>query len=191
METIMYMIIPLAGLGVFHSLESRKHNLTDVYRELRGNLGRRYDLIPEMIAITKKYLPTEGALLEKIITVRLGSAEKLDTESSHCVQHEIYKILFNLINLIEQGQGKGAKDITRFHQHVHQVEKNIKGSENFYLMTVTDYNKFLSLPVISTVARLLKFEAFEVFKVHQVEVEKTEKISEELWGELEEMSQFA
>jgi hypothetical protein len=191
METLAFAFLPFACFGLVHSLDSRKLNLTETYRELRGQLDNRYKLIPEMNAVVKKYIPTEGALLEKIIKVRINAADKLGTESSHCVQHEIYEILVSLICLIEEGNGKGAKDILRLKRHMAEIEQNIKGSENFYQMTVKDYNRFLKLPLVAQLARLFRFEASEIFIVHKVEIEKTEVTSEELWGELQELASFA
>jgi LemA protein len=66
------------GVAVFNGLVQRRNRITNAFAQIDVQLKRRYDLIPNLVELAKRYLAHEAGTLEAVAKARgaaVGAAE--------------------------------------------------------------------------------------------------------------------
>src|SRR5215204_3775377 len=58
------------GVAVFNSLVQRRNRIANAFAQIDVQLKRRYDLIPNLVEVAKRYLAHEAATLEAVTRAR-------------------------------------------------------------------------------------------------------------------------
>jgi len=58
------------GIGVYNGLVQRRNRIANAFAQIDVQLKRRYDLIPNLVEVAKRYLAHEAATLEAVTRAR-------------------------------------------------------------------------------------------------------------------------
>mgnify|MGYP000617039393 FL=1 len=74
---VAILVIIVGFLGTtYNSLQRKDENVNNKWSQVENQLQRRYDLIPNLVAVVKQYSDYETSTLERIVALRQdGSVE--------------------------------------------------------------------------------------------------------------------
>jgi LemA protein len=173
------MLVPaiiggVAVLGIifiYNSLIGRKNEVENALGGLDAHLKQRYDLIPNLVAATKKYMEHESGVLEKIVELRNIAAQKnLSQKKKQDINTDISNALTGLMVQVEQyPELKASANFVELQKSLKEVEENIAASRRFYNAAVTEYNNGIQMFPHTLIATLLQFKKKEVFNIPEAE----------------------
>lgn len=140
------IVLVLAIVLVYNSLVGKRNQIENAEGALDAVLKQRFDLIPQLIEVTKQYVSHEEKLLERIIELRsrgeragsLKEKNQIDTEMSA----ELKKLSVTVENY---PQLLSNNNFTKLQDAMIDVEKNISASRRFYNSSVIDYNDAIQM----------------------------------------------
>lgn len=86
MGYIILGILVLAGIyiaAIYNNLVAKKNQIDNGFAQIEVQLKRRYDLIPNLIEVAKKYMAHEKETLEAVIAARNEASSSLAKMESH------------------------------------------------------------------------------------------------------------
>lgn len=86
MGYIILGILVLAGIyiaAIYNNLVAKKNQIDNGFAQIEVQLKRRYDLIPNLIEVAKKYMAHEKETLEAVIAARNAASSSLAKMESH------------------------------------------------------------------------------------------------------------
>lgn len=168
---VIGIVITVVVLGVLYSFYAGVIKCANTAREaLSGidvQLNKRHDLIPNILAIAKRFMEHEKGLMEEITTLRTqaqnskpGSGEKFQLEG------ELKAKLGQLMVQVENyPQLKSDATMVQAMKTYNEVEEHIAASRRFYNSALTDLkNKTMIFPgslFASLAGDTLGFEFFK------------------------------
>ncbi len=72
---ILFLVI--FGVSIYNSLVRQRNDIDNAFAQINVQLTRRYELIPNLVEVAKKYLQHEKETLIKVIAARNNAAEAL------------------------------------------------------------------------------------------------------------------
>ncbi len=98
---ILGVIIALAifVIAIYNKLVASRNRYKNAFAQIDVQLTRRYDLIPNLVEVAKKYMSHERETLEAVIKARNGAVNQLKAASSDPTDPDAVKRL----NQAEQG----------------------------------------------------------------------------------------
>ncbi len=98
---ILGVIIALAifVIAIYNKLVASRNRYKNAFAQIDVQLTRRYDLIPNLVEVAKKYMAHERETLEAVIKARNGAVNQLKAASSDPTDPDAVKRL----NQAEQG----------------------------------------------------------------------------------------
>ncbi|AKS43134.1 LemA family protein [Wenzhouxiangella marina] len=86
-------------IGIYNRLVAARNRYKNAFAQIDVQLTRRYDLIPNLVEVAKKYMAHERETLEAVIQARNGAVSQLKAASNDPTDPEAVKRL----NQAEQG----------------------------------------------------------------------------------------
>lgn len=154
---ILLICVPTYIHNMFVKLKSDINNskaLIDVY------LQKRFDLIPNLVEVTKGYAQHEKDLLENIAMLRNSYKENKDESSMKQLNNEY----FTLMGIVEDHpELKSSELFLGLQKTILKVENELEAARRIYNVDVTKYNTRLKTFPLSIVAKEFKFKEEKLF----------------------------
>ncbi len=77
------ILLGLYTIAIFNNLVAKKNQIDNGFAQIEVQLKRRYDLIPNLIEVAKKYMAHERETLEAVIAARNEASNSLAKMESH------------------------------------------------------------------------------------------------------------
>lgn len=173
METmaLALLVVSLIVAGYLYSLYTSvirtKNTALEALSGIDVQLRKRYDLIPNVLTIAKKFMEHETELFGKITELRtkasqapLGSKEKFQAEAA--LDTQLKALMVNVENYPEL---KSDATMTQAMKTYNEVEENIAAARRFYNSSVKELKNlveiFPSSLFASFAGKALELEYFE------------------------------
>ena len=154
---IFIIIIMYNELLTKRNRVKRSASGVDVY------LKQRFDLIPNLVEICKKYSDYEKEILEKIVRLRseYNPEEDKDFEKANEINSEMNKII-----AVAEGYPdlKASEQYLNLQNSLNKVESQIQAARRAYNIDVNNYNTAIESIPTNIIARLFKFEKAKLFE---------------------------
>lgn len=149
--SIVSLVVVILLLCVIYSMyASVIRNANAVREALSGidvQLKKRYDLIPNVLTIAKRFMEHESDLFEKIVALRsqainskLGSKEKFETEA--LLDTQLKSLMVNVENY---PQLKSDETMLQAMRTYNEVEENISAARRFYNSALTQLKNSIQI----------------------------------------------
>jgi LemA protein len=79
----LLVLLGLYGIAIYNGLVAKKNQIDNGFAQIEVQLKRRYDLIPNLIEVAKKYMAHERDTLEAVIAARnaaSGALKKMEKQ---------------------------------------------------------------------------------------------------------------
>ena len=178
MQSFFYILLSIAtvflliafvafmiGIQIYNSLIVKKNQVSKSFSSVDVLLKKRWDLIPNLVAVIKNHMEFEQQTLAEITRLRsramsgdLSPEQRLNTEN------QITRTMGNIMALIENyPELKSNNHVTQLLESLNETEEQISAARRFYNTAVTDYNNAIKMFPSNIVAGYMKYAAKELF----------------------------
>ena len=175
------VLIGLTGIIVSNRIIGEKNQVKQAFGSIEIYLKKRFDLIPNLIAMLNKYLAHEKETLLKITELRStvekasGANEKIN--ASNELTHNMSGLNINVENYPDL---KADKQFTNIEYELSDIEDQISAARRAYNAAVTSYNNTIEMFPASIVAGIRKDKLgtlLEIPKSEQKEINVNQLLS--------------
>ncbi len=189
LTTILFLVISIGGLGylihIYNRLVALKINFENAFSQIEIQLKRRYDLIPNLVEVAKKYMDHERETLESIVNARNQAVSGLQKAASDPANSAAISQLASSEGLLKNALSKfsivvenypdlkASENMLELSDELTDTENRLSIVRQAFNDAVTSYNTFRqSFPNVmlasifghSNNAKLLEFADREAFQ---------------------------
>lgn len=165
-KKLMFLLAPLLTIVLvvmmvassYNGLVTKQESVQQANAQIENALKRRYDLIPNLVAVTKKYMQHEEEIFTKIAEARakIGSGSKeAKNEGEGELSSAISRLLVVQENYPELKADKQASELTA---EVAGTENRLYVVRKDYNEVATTYNKAIRTLPTNMIASMFGFE---------------------------------
>ena len=158
-------IIFMVGVQIYNSLIAKKNQVNKSFASVDVLLKKRWDLIPNLVAVVKNHMEFEQQTLAEITRLRARAmSENSTSEQRLNAENQITRTMGNIMALIENyPELKSNEHVTQLLASLNETEEQISAARRFYNTAVTDYNNAIEMFPSNLVAGYMKYAAKELF----------------------------
>ena len=148
-------------IAQYNALVALKNYIRESWSNVDTELKRRYDLIPNLVAVVKGYAAHERAVLERVTELRNRCAANNGSPAEQAVdEKQLVDSLKQLLVVVENyPQLKADQNFLKLQTELVNTEDRIQAARRFYNGNVRDYrNKCETFPS-NLVANLFGFKS--------------------------------
>ena len=170
---VILVIIVLYVIITYNKFVTLKKQMKNSYSVIDVYLKKRFDLIPNLVEVTKGYADYEQDVLTKITEYRTAYNQNKDKDALNKL-NEQYN---NLILVVENYPDlKASESFAQLQEELRNTENKIAYSRQFYNDTVTMYNTKLEMFPSNLIAKAFNFKPSELFEVEDEKEKQNIKI---------------
>ena len=164
---LLLLIIVLSIIGIYNSLIGLKNQVKNAYSQIKVQLKRRHDLIPNLVEVVKKYASHEETVLTKVVEARnlacnVSSDAKVQAQNENALSGTL-KTLFAVAE--NYPDLKANQNFMQLHEELVSTENKVAFARQFYNDSVMQYNTKKETFPNNIIAGMFNFEAFELFEL--------------------------
>lgn len=132
--------VVLVGLYIWYAtIVARRNRVAEALAGIDAQLNQRHDLIPNLLAIAKRYMAHESALLAEVTGLRATAAAPADPAAKFAAEAQLEAGLGRLFAVAENYPDlKADGPMIEAQRGLQEVETNIAAARRFYNAAVAD-----------------------------------------------------
>jgi len=184
MIIIWILLIILALLIIyivfaFNRLVILRMRTREAQSDIKVQLKRRYDLIPNLINTVKGYAKHEQEVFENVTAARSKAMGAGSPQEELKAQGELTKTLKSLFAVAENyPQLRASENFQKLQDELSDTEDKIQASRRFYNANVRDYNTIIQVFPSNIIASMFSFKEFDLYELEEGEKEAANKAPE-------------
>lgn len=171
---VILAFIGLIGIIVNNRIIGKKNQVEQAFGSIEIYLKKRFDLIPNLIAMLNKYVAHEKETLLKITELRSTIEKTSEANEKIMASNELTHIMGGLnINVENYPDLKADKQFANIEFGLSDIEDQISAARRAYNAAVTSYNNTIQMFPASIVAGIRKDKSgtlLEIPKSEQKEI---------------------
>jgi LemA protein len=155
----------MVGVRIYNGLVHLKNQVSQSFATVDVLLKKRWDLIPNLVAVVKSHMQFEQKTLAEITRLRSQvMAGGISNDQRLTLENQITRTMGNVVALIENyPELKSDRHVTQLLESLNETEEQISAARRFYNSAVTEYNNALEMFPSNLVANYLRYQAKELF----------------------------
>ena len=169
----------VASIAIYNRLVNYRNDAKNAFAQIDVQLTRRYDLIPNLVEVARKYLQHEQETLTAVIAARNHAANALkNTEGSGgstgvgalaAAEHALGARLGGLYATFENYPDlKADNQLAALREEIASTENRIAFSRQHYNDSVTEYNSAIEQFPANIIAGMFGFRAAELLEIEDI-----------------------
>lgn len=163
---LVIIIIIFVTIGIFNNLVSLRKKAIQSESSVDVYLQQRFDLIPNLVEVTKGYISHESEILENVTKLRAEYNMNKNVEAITGLTNQ-YNSIMAVIE--EYPDLKASEQFLKLQRTLVKVESQLQAARRIYNNDVTKYNTRISIFPINLVAKLFKFKEMKLFMIDDSE----------------------
>ncbi|MGQ1945510.1 LemA family protein [Geofilum sp. OHC36d9] len=165
---VAFFVITL--IIIYNVIVKRKNEVANAFASVDVMLKKRYDLIPNLVEVTKRYMEHEKSVFVEITKLRSQVIEEKSQEQKVEKHNEIQRKVNGLfMNVENYPQLKADSSFLSLQANWTSAEEQISASRRYYNTAVTEYNNIIQMFPSNIIARMLGYKEKKVFEAIDVE----------------------
>ncbi len=162
---LLVCIIFMVGVRIYNSLIAQKNQVSKSFSTVDVLLKKRWDLIPNLVAVVKNHMQFEQQTLAEITRLRSQvMSGEISNDQRLTLENQISRTMGNIVVQIENyPELKSDRHVTQLLESLNETEEQISAARRFYNTAVTEYNNALEMFPSNLVANYLHYQAKELF----------------------------
>ena len=144
---------------------SKRNRARNAYSSLDVTLKKRYDLIPNLVAVVKQYTKHETTTLKELVNLR---SKLMNNQPQHNVANMNENINRRLSNIFAYAEKypelQSNQQYLELQKKLTEMENQIAAARRTYNAHVTKYNNTIQMFPNSIFAHIFKFNKLEWFE---------------------------
>lgn len=171
MKTIIILIAVLALIGIWaiilnNKIIAKQNQVAQAFGSIEIYLKKRFDLIPNLIAMLNKYLAHEKDILQRITELRSSANNAKAADEKIKASNELTQLLGGLnINVENYPDLKADKQFANIEFELSDIEDHISAARRAYNAAVTSYNNSIQMFPSNMVAGLRKDKTHTLLEI--------------------------
>lgn len=163
-------IVVIGPYLIYVQLIKKKNKVKEAEGSVDVQLKKRYDLIPNILTIAKKFMEHERSLIEDITELRTQAAKANEMSEKIKLDNAIKgKMEQLMINVENYPQLKSDATMVQAMQTYAEVEEHIAAARRFYNSAVNELNNAVEIFPSSAIAGMLNIKTKPFFEVQENE----------------------
>ena len=169
---VLAAAVLVGGYVWYVSLITRRNEVREAMGSIDVQLRKRFDLLPNIVALAQKFMTHERELLEGLTALRAKVAEPYakddpaavgaHLEASRALEAGMMRLFAVAENYPEL---RSAETVARAQATFEEVEGNIAAARRFYNSAVTRLNNAVEIFPGSIIARIANVQPFPFYEV--------------------------
>ena len=173
------VIIAIAvSVGIYNSLVNKRNEYKNAFAQIDVQLTRRYDLIPNLVEVARKYLQHEQETLTSVIAARNHAANALKNTGGGtagigelaAAEQALGARLGGLYATFENyPELKADNQLAALREEIASTENRIAFARQYYNDSVTDYNNAVQQFPANIIAGIFAFRANSLLEIDDID----------------------
>lgn len=169
----IFALISIIGVIINNRIIAKKNQVKQAFGSIEIYLKKRFDLIPNLIAMLNKYLAHEKETLLKITELRSAIEKTSEANEKIKASNELTNIIGGLnINVENYPDLKADKQFANIEFELSDIEGQISAARRAYNATVTSYNNTIQMFPASVVASIRKDKTGTLLEIPKSELKE-------------------
>lgn len=169
---VVVLFILFALYGMYVQIIKKRNNAKEAMSGIDVQLRKRYDLIPNILAIAAKFLEHERGLMNEITQLRSAAASIKSDADTIAKKIELDNALTSkmsqlLVSVENYPQLKSDQTMIQAMQTYSEVEEHIAAARRFYNSAVKDLNNSVEIFPSSLVAAMIGVRSCPFFETDE------------------------
>jgi LemA protein len=167
----LVLVVLIWWISVYNKLVKLKNQVEEGFSTMDVHMKKRYDLVPNLVAVVKQYAKHEQDTLEKVISARNKGVSADSIEGKMEANNQLVGALGKLFAISEAyPELKANGNFMSLQGDLNRLETDIANARSYYNGTVKIYNNLVLMFPSSIVARG-RFEKQPMFQIAEAERE--------------------
>ena len=176
------VIIAIAvSVGIYNSLVNKRNEYKNAFAQIDVQLPRRYDLIPNLVEVARKYLQHEQETLTSVIAARNHAANALKNTGGGtagigelaAAEQALGARLGGLYATFENYPDlKADNQLAALREEIASTENRIAFARQYYNDSVTDYNNAVQQFPANIIAGIFAFRANSLLEIDDIDTKR-------------------
>lgn len=180
---VIVIALIMMTISVYNGLVLKRNNYQNSFAQIDTALMRRFDLIPNLVEVAKKYMDHERETLEAVISARnqakgnldaakkdLGNAALMNAASKS--EGVLNSALGRLMAVVESYPDlKANEQMQSLHNELATTENLIAAHRQTYNIDATEYNNYLQIFPNNMVGGIFSFKPGALYEIDEVQRE--------------------
>jgi LemA protein len=155
----------MVGVRIYNSLIAQKNQVSKSFSTVDVLLKKRWDLIPNLVAVVKNHMQFEQQTLAEITRLRSQvMSGDISNDQRLTLENQISRTMGNIVVQIENyPELKSDRHVTQLLESLNETEEQISAARRFYNTAVTEYNNALEMFPSNLVANYMRYQTKELF----------------------------
>ncbi len=181
MSTVLVILLSLVGflglvmlwaIGSYNGLIRQKALVDEGWSGIDVQLKRRYDLVPNLVAVVDQYRIHEKEVLEKVTQMRASAASAQTLDQKAEADKGLTGALKTLFAVAENYPDlKANENFMKLQQELSSLETEIQLSRRYYNGAARNYNAAIGQFPTNVIAGFFQFKSVHYFETDQAERE--------------------
>lgn len=173
------MIIALIAVGfvvlffilLYNNLVGKKNQVATAFSSIDVLLKKRFDLIPNLTKMVKRYMKHEADVLTRVTEMRSNAVSGRITDAEIVdMDRQVTSALGQIMVAVENYPDlKASANFISLQASLNEVEEQISAARRAYNASVKDYNNALEMFPSNIVARLMGYQQKVFFEINSRE----------------------
>ncbi len=168
------VIIAIAAIVINNQIVAKKNQVAQAFGSVEIYLKKRFDLLPNLVAMLNKYLAHEKEILIKVTALRSRVENAPDPKEKIEASNDLTKVMNGLnVNVENYPSLQSDAQFTKLQFELTDIEDQISAARRAYNAAVTAFNNKIEMFPASIIAGIRKDKAkllLEIPKAEQKEI---------------------
>lgn len=163
--SLVGLIVFIISMQIHNGLVMKKNLVAKSFSTVDVLLKKRWDLIPNLVAVVKNHMKFEQQTLAEITRLRSRAMSgDVSPEQRISIENQISRTMGNIMALIESyPELKSNEHVSQLLESLNETEEQISAARRFYNAAVTEYNNALEMFPSNLVASYMRYQSKELF----------------------------
>jgi LemA protein len=164
---IVVGILVVALILIYNNLVGKKNQVANAFSSIDVLLKKRFDLIPNLTEMVKRYMKHEADVLTQVTDMRTKatSGQMTDAEAV-ALDKTVTSALGHIMVAVENYPDlKASENFLNLQASLNEVEEQISAARRAYNASVKDYNNALEMFPSNLVAGLMRYQPNVFFEI--------------------------
>lgn len=165
------LLLVIITISMYNGLIRRRNEVDNAFGGMDVQLKKRYDLIPNLVAVVKQYAAHEKELLAKVTEMRAKATNgNLSVDEKVALDNQISAGMKSIMVAVENYPDlKASENFMNLQRTINEVESQISAARRTYNAVITDYNNGIQAFPQSIIAGMMSMSRKEVFIIPENE----------------------